>query len=72
MTILSGDVSVNDGNRQPGIPHGAWPGNDGSAVLTSCFLPSSKSEGLENFTQGGDVTAISAGVYAMKSIWRES
>ena len=43
-------------------------GNDGSAVLTSCFLPSSKSESLETFTQGGNVKVISADVYPMKSI----
>jgi sucrose-6-phosphate hydrolase SacC (GH32 family) len=46
-------------------------GNDGSVVLTSCFLPSSKNESLETFTQGGNVKVISAAVYPMKSIWRE-
>ena len=47
-------------------------GNDGNAVMTSCFLPSDANKGLEIEAKGANVKIVSAAVYPLKSIWRQS
>jgi sucrose-6-phosphate hydrolase SacC (GH32 family) len=45
-------------------------GNDGGAVLTSCFLLSDANQSLEIETKGANAKVVSAAVYPLKSIWR--
>jgi sucrose-6-phosphate hydrolase SacC (GH32 family) len=44
-------------------------GNDGRAVLTSCFLPPEEKTNLEIFVEDGAANLISAEVYQLQSIW---
>ena len=46
-------------------------GNDGRAVLTSCFLPPDDNQTLETYCQGGSTKLVSAAVYPLKSIWHQ-
>ena len=43
-------------------------GNDGEAVIPSCFLPS-EDRGLEFYSSGGAAKIVSLAVYLMKSAW---
>jgi fructan beta-fructosidase len=43
-------------------------GNQGEAVIPSCFLPD-PSQGIEAFAAGGPARLVSLGIYPLKSIW---
>jgi sucrose-6-phosphate hydrolase SacC (GH32 family) len=44
-------------------------GNDGGAVLTSCFLPSDTDRSLAIETKGANAKVVSSAVYPLKSVW---
>ena len=46
-------------------------GNDGEAVIMTCYFPDPESNGMEFFTNGGNVTVDSLNIYSMNSAWKE-
>ncbi len=46
-------------------------GNDGEAVIMTCYFPDPESDGMEFFTNGGNVTVDSLNIYSMNSAWKE-
>ena len=45
--------------------------NDGKVVMSSCFLPGDKANGLYLFNTGGELLVEKLEVYPMKSIWQK-
>ncbi len=45
--------------------------NDGQLVMTGRIYPSETSQGIELFTEGGDVTILSIDAWTLKDIWGE-
>lgn len=43
-------------------------GNEGEAVIPSCFLPDD-TKGIELFANGGAAKAVSLSIYPLRSIW---
>ncbi len=46
-------------------------GNDGISAVSSVFFPDASSNGMEFFTNGGNVTVDSLNIYSMNSAWKE-
>lgn len=46
--------------------------NDGQAILTSCFTPNEKADGVLLFTNGGELGIDKLDIYKLKSVWREN
>ena len=46
-------------------------GNDGQAAVSTLFFPDASSNGMEFFTNGGNVTVDSLNIYSMNSAWTE-
>jgi sucrose-6-phosphate hydrolase SacC (GH32 family) len=45
-------------------------GNDGTAVISSCFLPLDENKELATASEGGSIKIISTSIYSLKSIWQ--
>ncbi|PGV45906.1 GH32 C-terminal domain-containing protein [Bacillus sp. AFS037270] len=44
-------------------------GNNGEIAMTNLTFPDSQSDGLELFSNGGNVKLLSLDIYRLKSIW---
>ncbi|NQU51957.1 MAG: glycoside hydrolase family 32 protein [Bacteroidetes bacterium] len=45
--------------------------NDGQTVISNCFTPEEGLEGVELFSNGGELEVIKMDIFEMKSIWRD-
>lgn len=45
--------------------------NDGKTVISNCFTPEEGNDGIELFSNGGELEVVKMDIYKMESIWRD-